>query len=67
MLYTPIDVLGELEKQVKELGSQKAWADKYGFDPAHINNVLRAKVKIPKKIAYILGYSPTTFYFKENR
>ena len=51
-----------LRRLIRELGSQKAAAEKLGFTPQFINDVLRGRREMTEALASKLGYKRIVSY-----
>jgi hypothetical protein len=62
MKYTDEQVRGMLERQCKDAGGQKAWADLHNISPGYVNDVLNARRDIGRTIAEALGLRRVCLY-----
>lgn len=53
---TKEEIIEELTKQISVAGSQKAWAQRNGFSPAFINDILQGRREFTSRLAESLGY-----------
>lgn len=64
-MLTQKELLKELQKAVKEAGTQKEWAEQNGVSTAYLNDILRSKRDISEKVAARLGYVPVKAFRKK--
>jgi hypothetical protein len=55
-LVTNEHVLSALREACRRLGSQKAWAERHGFSPAYVTDVLRERRELAGRLLGALGY-----------
>lgn len=60
MIYHKGTPLDRMREEVEALGSQAAWADKYGFSCAYVNDILRERRPMSDAVAKALGFERVT-------
>lgn len=63
-LYEIAEVREALRVACEEAGGQKAWAEANNLSRVYVNNVLKGRKPISRKIAYPLGYRKHVLFEK---
>lgn len=64
MWFSPSELRDKIRREIKKLGSQKAFAEKYEVSPQYVNDVFRNRRAVSPQLAKKLGFEYRVMYWK---
>lgn len=62
---TDTELREEIRKRIRQIGTQKEAAKRWGFSDQFINDIIKGRRNITKKLLAAIGYKRTVIYEEE--
>lgn len=63
--YEADELRDYLQMEIDLAGGVRAWGRANGYDAANVCGILRGRIKMPRRVAKILGFRPVVLYERE--